>query len=133
MEKTLKINASKINAEGKDSYERSLTVGTPEVLLVETIEDLVNALGADYVLHQVKAQMKIAYRGKLRAAMEKRDDNGEFEFDDNAILENIADVQWKPELRVTKSQEEKVDEALSSMDPAKLKALLEAKMAELNG
>lgn len=134
MEKTLKINASKIKDEnGKDAYERTLIVDTPVVLLSETVEDLVNHLGEDYVRHQVIAGMKIAYRGKLRTAMEKRDDNGEFEFDDNAILENVADVNWCPELRVTKSQEEKVDAALSAMDPAKLKALLEAKMAELTG
>ncbi len=132
MEKTLKINASKIKDEnGKDSYERSLIVETPTVLLAETLQDMVGIVGEDYILHTVKAGMKIAYRGKLRTAMEKKDDNGEYEFDDNGILENFADVHWCPELRVTKSQEEKVDEALSAMDPAKLKALLEAKMAEL--
>ena len=134
MENTLKINASKIKDEnGKDTYERSITVTTPAVLLCETVEDLVNIVGADYVLHTVNAGMKIAYRGKLRTAMEKRDDNGEFEFDDNAVMENVADAQWCPELRVTKSQEEKVDAALSAMDPEKLRALLEAKMAELAG
>lgn len=134
MEKTLKINASKIkDSEGKDAYERSLTVGTPNVLLAETLSDMVNIVGEDYILHTVKAGMKIAYRGKVRTAMEKRDDNGEFEFDDNAIMENVTDVNWTPELRVTKSQEEKVDAALSAMDPEKLKLLLEAKMAELAG
>lgn len=127
MEKTLKINASKIN----DSYERSLTVATPKVLLAETLSDMVEFVGEDYVLHTVKAGMKIAYRGKIRTAMEKRDDNGDYEFDDDTILENITDINWTPELRVTKSQEQKVEEALSAMDPEKLKMLLEAKMAEL--
>ena len=133
MANTLKINASKIkDTDGKEYYERSLTVDTPNVLLAETLADMVNIVGEDYILHTVKAGMKIAYRGKIRTTMEKRDDNGEFEFDDATILENVADVNWTPELRVTKSQEEKVDEALSAMDPEKLKALLKAKMAELN-
>ena len=125
METTLKVNAGKSkDKDGNEIYERSLDFPTPKVILAETIEELVKLLGADYCLHQLKNQMKVSWRAKMRTAMEKKDDNGEYEFSDDAIRNKVYDVNWQPELRITKTAEEKAAEALGALDPEVRKAIL---------
>lgn len=128
MPETFKVNAVKNGKDenGKEVYERSLDFPAPTVFAHEKLADMAKAVGEDYILHQVKNQMKIAWRSKMRTAMEKKDDNGDYEFNDAAMLEEVYDAAWTPELRVTKSPEERAMDALlaAGYTPAQIKTML---------
>jgi len=124
MTQTINVNAvATKNAEGKTTYARSIDFPMLKVLTVETLADFAKTLGEDYCLHQLKAQIKISWRSKMRIMMEKRDDNGDFEHSDEAILK-IFNANWTPELRVTKTPEEKALAALGALDPATRKLVM---------
>ena len=129
MEKTLKVNTKEIKTKNEDgtvtsTFERTMDFTTPDIFMHETIESLVESLGADYRLHQICNQMKVSWRAKMRNALEKKDDNGVFEFDEAAMLATVYDAKWQPELRITKSDEEKAEEALLALAPDKLEAMM---------
>lgn len=132
MTKMINVNAvASKDKDGKTVYERSLDFPVPNILQVETLADIAKSLGEDYCLHQLKAQIKISWRSKMRLLMEKKDDNGAFENSDEAILKAF-DPAWTPELRVTKTPEEKALAALGALDPATRKLVM-AQMAKQKG
>lgn len=121
---TINVNAVAVkDAEGKTTYERSIDFPILKILETETLKEMAETLGEDYIVHQTKAQIKIQWRSRMRAMMEKRDDNGEYEYTDEALIE-AHDVNWIPELRVNKTPEEKALEALGALDPATRAAVL---------
>lgn len=124
MTETLNVKAvATKNEEGKTIYERSLDVPMLTILKAETLADMVKQLGEDYCMHTLKAGIKTACRSRVRTQMEKRDDNGDFEFSDEAILASF-DPNWTPELRVTKTPEEKALAALEALDPETRKLVI---------
>ena len=102
---------------------REITVTEPAVMGVSTIEEMVEALGEDLVVNQVKNQLKVSFRAVVRRKLEEKDDNDEFTNSDDAILaEDFSD--WKPVLRITKTAEEKALEALGNLSPEVREAVL---------
>ena len=114
---TIEINSNKAN--------RKIAVEKPHVLGLTTLEELVQEIGEEICVNQIQQKNKDAFRAIIRTKLEKLDDEGDFVFDDDAILsEDYSD--WKPSMRVTKSPEEKALEAFSSLTPEAKKALLES-------
>lgn len=102
---------------------REVTVEQPAVLDMNSVEELVEALGEELVVNQVKAQLKVSFRAVVRRKLEEKDDNEEFINSDDAILaEDFSD--WRPSLRVTKTPEEKAMEALGNLPPEVREAVL---------
>ena len=102
---------------------REITIDQPEVLNMTTVEELVEALGEELVVNQVKNQLKVSFRAVVRRKLEERDDNEDFVNSDEGILaEDFSD--WKPTLRVTKTPEEKALEALGNLPPDVREAVL---------
>lgn len=102
---------------------RDITVTEPHVLSLNTIEELVAALGEDLTINMVKNQLKVSFRAVIRRKLEEVDDNKEFVNSDDIILsEDFSD--WKPTLRVTKTAEEKAMEALGNLPPEIRNAVL---------
>lgn len=132
MPETLNVKAvATKNEEGKTVYERSIDVPMLAILKAETLSDMAKQLGEDYCVHTLKAGIKVACRSRVRTQMEKKDDNGDFEFTDEAII-NSFDPEWTPELRVTKTPEEKALDALGALDPETRKAVI-AQMKKMKG
>ncbi|MDY6893926.1 MAG: hypothetical protein SVO01_00685 [Thermotogota bacterium] len=106
-----------------NAANREITVDEPVVLGLDTVEELVEALGSDLVVNQIKNQLKVSFRAVVRRKLEEKDDNDEFSNSDEALLaEDYSD--WKPSLRVTKTPEEKAREALGNLPPEVREALL---------
>ncbi len=102
---------------------REVSVQEPLVLGMTSVEELVEALGADLVVAQVKAQLKVAFRAVVRRKLEEKDDNEEFVAEvDTLAEEDYSD--WKPTLRITKTPEEKALEALGNLPPELREAVL---------
>jgi hypothetical protein len=102
---------------------REITVQEPVVMGCSTVEELVEALGEELVVNQVKNQLKVSFRAVVRRKLEEVDDNKEFVNSDEAIMaEDFSD--WKPTLRVTKTAEEKATELLGSLSPEVRNAIL---------
>jgi DNA-directed RNA polymerase specialized sigma24 family protein len=102
---------------------REITVTEPAVMGASTIEELVEALGEDLAVNQIKNQLKVSFRAVVRRKLEEKDDNGEFVYSDETILaEDFSD--WKPTLRITKTAEEKALEALGNLPPEVREAVL---------
>jgi len=102
---------------------REITVSEPIIMGCSTVEELVEALGEDLVVNQVKNQLKVSFRAVVRRKLEEKDDNGEFSNSDEAIIaEDFSD--WKPTLRITKTAEEKAMEALGNLPPEVREAVL---------
>ncbi len=102
---------------------REVTVAEPTILGASTVEELVEALGEDLVVNQVKNQLKVSFRAVVRRKIEERDDNEDFVNSDEAIAaEDFSD--WKPTLRITKTAEEKALEALGNLSPEVREAVL---------
>lgn len=105
---TIEVKANKV--------DRTIRVEQPEILNLTSLADIVEALGEEHVLNIVQNGLKVAFRAPIRTKLEKKDDNGDFEFTDETILaEDYSD--WKPTLRVTKSPEEKALELLGNLPP----------------
>lgn len=125
MTKLIRVNAGAIkDTEGKVIYDRVIEFQIPKVLLFESLSDLAKELGEDYLVHQIKNQMRITWRAKMRTAMEKKDDNGDYVYTDDQIMEKVYDQAWVPELRITKTPEEKALEALGALDPETRKLVI---------
>jgi NACalpha-BTF3-like transcription factor len=102
---------------------REVSVQEPDVLGMTTVEEMVEALGEELVVANVKAQLKVSFRAVVRRKLEERDDNEEFVNTDEAIVnEDWSD--WKPTLRITKTPEEKAMEALGNLPPDVREAVL---------
>ncbi len=102
---------------------REISVAEPLVMGATTVEELVEALGEDLVVNQVKNQLKVSFRAVVRRKLEELDDNKEFTNSDEDIAkEDFSD--WKPTLRVTKTAEEKALEALGNLPPEVREAVL---------
>lgn len=102
---------------------RDIVVTEPLVLGVTTVAELVEALGEELVVNQVKNQLKVSFRAVVRRKLEEQDDNEEFVNSDEAITtEDFSD--WKPTLRITKTAEEKALEALGNLSPEIREAVL---------
>jgi DNA-directed RNA polymerase specialized sigma24 family protein len=102
---------------------REIDVKEPEVLGLTSIEELVEALGAELAVNMIRNQLKVSFRAVVRRKLEEKDDNDQFANSDEAILaEDYTD--WKPSLRITKSPEEKAREALGNLPPDVRAALL---------
>ena len=106
-----------------NAASRNISVQEPAVLGMTSIEELVEALGEELAVAQIKAQLKVSFRAVVRRKLEEKDDNEEFVNADDAILaEDWSD--WKPTLRVTKTAEEKAMEALGNLPPEVREAVL---------
>jgi hypothetical protein len=103
--------------------QREITLPEPKVLTMTTVADLVEALGEDLVVQQVKAQLKVSFRAVVRRRLEEVDDNGEFINTDEAI-QNDDYSDWKPSLRIVKTPEERAKEALGNLPPEVREAIL---------
>jgi hypothetical protein len=103
--------------------QRETTLPEPKVLTMTTVADLVEALGEDLVVQQVKAQLKVSFRAVVRRRLEEVDDNGEFINTDEAI-QNDDYSDWKPSLRIVKTPEERAKEALGNLPPEVREAIL---------
>jgi DNA-directed RNA polymerase specialized sigma24 family protein len=102
---------------------REITVAEPNVLGLTSVEEIVEALGAELVVNMVKNQLKVSFRAVVRRKMEEKDDNEETVNSDEAIMaEDFSD--WKPTLRITKTAEEKALEALGNLPPEIREAVL---------
>ena len=102
---------------------REITVDEPIVLGLTSVEEIVEALGAELVVNMVKNQLKVSFRAVVRRKMEEKDDNDEAVNSDEAITdEDFSD--WKPTLRITKTAEEKALEALGNLSPEVREAVL---------
>jgi len=102
---------------------REITVTEPAIMGCSSVEELVEALGEELVVNQVKNQLKVSFRAVVRRKLEEKDDNGEFSNSDEAIAaEDFSD--WKPSLRITKTAEEKAMEALGNLPPEVREAVL---------
>jgi hypothetical protein len=92
-----------------------------------SLQELVDALGEDYVKQKVQAQLTIDFRSKIRGQLEKNDDNGDPAVDPATIeAEDYSD--WTPELRQKKSKVESLAERaskLSEEEKERLRAMLE--------
>lgn len=110
----IKIVSNDKNIHGEEG--RSITVQEPNVLCLNTLSELAEALGEDLCVQQIKGALKVSFRAVVRRKLDETDDNGEVVNSDEAILaEDFSD--WKPTLRVTKSPEEKALEALGNLPP----------------
>ena len=110
-------------AEGAKKTTREISVIEPEVLGMTSVAELVEALGEDLVVAQVKGQLKVSFRAVVRRKLEEVDDNDESVNSDEAIAdEDFSD--WKPTLRITKTPEEKALEALGNLPPEIREAVL---------
>lgn len=106
-----------------NAAKREITLEEPAVLTMGTVEELVQALGEDLVVQQIKAQLKVSFRAVIRRKLEEVDDNDEPALADEAILaEDYSD--WKPSLRVVKTPEERAKEALGNLPPEVREAVL---------
>lgn len=103
--------------------KREITLPMPEILKCETLADLVKLQGETLCVNHIKQQVTIAFRAKVRNLLEKVDDNGDPEYTDDQIKKKI-DPNWVPELRVTKTAQERALEALGKLDPETRKAVL---------
>lgn len=102
---------------------REITLPTPKVLTCETLADLVKIQGEDQCINQIKAQLTVAYRAKIRAMLDAEDDNKDPRNTEEAIKAiNLDD--WKPEPRVRKTAEEKAMEVLGLLPPEVRAAVL---------
>ena len=103
--------------------KREITVDEPKILSITSVAELVESLGEDLVVQQVKAQLKVSFRAVIRRKLEEVDDNGEFVNTNDAIqAEDYND--WKPTLRIVKSPEERAKEALGNLPPEVREAIL---------
>ena len=102
---------------------REITVDEPTVLGLTTVEDIVEALGAELVVNMVKNQLKVSFRAVVRRKMEETDDNDEtVNTDEMLSAEDFSD--WQPTLRITKTAEEKAMAALGNLSPEVREAVL---------
>lgn len=102
---------------------REITVTEPIVLGLTSVEEIVEALGAELVVNMVKNQLKVSFRAVVRRKIEETDDNDEAVNNDETIMaEDFSD--WKPTLRITKTAEEKALEALGNLSPEIREAVL---------
>lgn len=106
-----------------NAAKREITLEEPAVLTMSSVEELVQALGEDLVVQQVKAQLKVSFRAVIRRKLEEVDDNDEPALTDEAIL-NDDYTDWKPSLRIVKSPEERAKEALGNLPPEVREAIL---------
>lgn len=109
---------------------REVIVPTPACLEVESLSDLVAAVGEDLVLNKAMAQILIDLRSRVRSMLgaKIKDESGaevDFKFTDDQILAEDW-INWIPTLTVRKSEEDKASEILSKFqnNPEQLKAIL---------
>ncbi len=102
---------------------REITVSAPAILTKETVKEMVEILGEDLCLAKIKAQLTIDFRSMQRTLLESVDDNNDPTNSDEKIL-SMDHSDWKPELRIRKSVEEKAADLLSTMTPDQIKAAL---------
>ena len=102
--------------------DRSIETDTPNVLLCDTLEELAELLGADVAVHKITAQLKVDFRSKIRALLESETDGVAANSDDDILAMDFSD--WKPELRVRKSAEEKAADAMGGLSIEQVLAAL---------
>ena len=102
---------------------REIELPTPKILACESLADLVAAQGQDQCVAQIKAQLTVSYRSKIRTMLETIDDNGDPKNSDKAAKAVDLD-DWKPEPRIRKTAEEKAMEALGALPPEVRAAVL---------
>ena len=121
MVETIVTKSSKVFKDFPKGREIELPV--PKILLCETLADLVKAQGEDQCVNQIKAQLTVAYRSKIRTMLESADDNGDPKNSEKAVKAvDLSD--WKPEPRIRKTAEERAMEALGALPPEVRAAVL---------
>lgn len=95
--------------------KREVTVESPAVLDVESLDELKDIMGEDRVLKVAQSQLLISFRGMVRGKLEAGNiDEGDFTYaDDDIVNEDYSD--WVPEGRTVKSSEDKLKDLLKGM------------------
>lgn len=124
MSESIVTKAKMKDEQGNIIEERTAETNAPRILQSDvTLQELVEALGEDYVRQKVQAQLIIDFRGKIRTQLSKLDDNGEYAVDVSEI-ENEDFSDWTPELKQRKSAEEKAAEVIGKLSEDQLRAAL---------
>lgn len=105
---------------------------TPDVLKMDKLADLVEALGEEMVVNKVQSQLIIDFRSQVRGKMESYDAENEVYRYDLDEVENADYTDWKPELRQRKTAEDKAKELFGKMNPDQIKAALAASGLDIN-
>jgi len=111
--------------------ERTITLDCPEVLEKDSLADLAEILGEDFCVNEIKAQLKIKFRALIRGMLASMTDGEYTNTDEDIKALDFSD--WKPEVRVRMTAQEKAMKALGSLPPeerAAIFAALEADTAE---
>lgn len=108
---------------GKITGKREVHTGAPNCLTVETMSELVEILGEELAIQKIKAQLMVDYRATVRRMLDATDANEEFKYAEDEISETDF-TDWKPQLRVTKTPEEKALDALGNLPPEVRAAVL---------
>ena len=106
--------------------ERKIVTEMPKILQADTLAELVEIQGEDLCVQQIKGQLTISFRSMIRTKLEAENEDGNPTYSDDDIknLEGLAD--WKPEVRVRKSNEEKAKDILGALSPEERAAVLAA-------
>lgn len=123
MSESILTKAKFKDEQGNITEERTAETNSPRILQSDvTLQELVEALGEDYVRQKVQAQLIIDFRGKIRTQLSKLDDNGEYAISLEEI-QNEDYSDWTPELKQRKSAEEKAAEVISKLSEDQLAAV----------
>jgi len=110
--------------DGNVLDERSAETNSPRVLQTDvTLQELVEAVGEDYVKSKTQAQFTIDFRSKVRTQILKLDDNGDYSVSIEEI-ESQDYTDWAPELKQRKSAEEKAAETIDKLNADQKQAVL---------
>lgn len=118
--------------------ERVVETAKPDVLLAETLDDLVRSLGADMIYRKTMAQLIIDFRSHVRSLLAKKEgDYPNHQWTNSSDAIAAMDFSgWVPETQQRKSAEEKAAEQLGKLTPEQIEAALQlasARRAEQNG
>lgn len=122
----IKVESGKRPAN-EDGSKAFVLIPAPAVLEAETLDSLIELVGAEMVFAKAKAQILIDFRSHVRSQMESEVD-GDF----RTSLEEVQAydyTDWKPSTRTRKTDLEKAKEVFGKLDPEVARALL----AELEG
>ena len=112
---------TRVVSSKRDAY---VDASTPDILAIGTIKGLVETLGEELVVSKVQAQLIVDFRAMVRGKMESFDKETEDFRYDLAPIESEDYTDWKPELTVRKSAEEKAADLFGKLTPDQIKAAL---------
>lgn len=103
--------------------KRGIELTSPAIFACKTVAEFVSYQGDQLCYNQIVNQLKVAFRAKIKAFLEAKNEDGTPKYTDKDIKAMKFD-DWKPELRVTKTPQDKIDEILNVLPPEQRKAVL---------